>query len=80
MKSLSNIKVEETNTFFGDIGDILGEEAMTSEDTEAMHEMAKMSFKEWKKLVVKNDPEMAEMSDEELKQAFNMMKLFAGKQ
>ena len=44
------------------------------EDMEvSMDKMSKMSFKEWKKLVQENDPEMEQMSNEELKQTYDMM-------
>jgi len=50
---------------------------------ENMDALSKMSFKEWKKIAQKNDPEMAEMSDKELRQTYDMIqqmvKLRAGK-
>ena len=38
-----------------------------------MQELSKLSFEEWKKMATKNDPEMKEMSDEELHQTFDMI-------
>ncbi|MCD6545004.1 MAG: hypothetical protein J7K34_10910 [Flavobacteriaceae bacterium] len=43
------------------------------EAKKSMEKMKNMSFKEWKKLVQENDPEMKQMSDKELKQAYDMM-------
>ncbi len=47
-----------------------------------MDQISKLSFKEWKKMATKNDPEMKEMSDEELRQTYDiiqkMMKLRKG--
>ncbi len=40
---------------------------------ENMDALSKMSFKEWKKIAQENDPEMAGMSDEELRQAYDMI-------
>ncbi len=40
---------------------------------ENMDALSKMSFKEWKKMAQENDPEMAEMSDEELRQTYDMI-------
>jgi len=40
---------------------------------ENMDALSKMSFKEWKKIAQNNDAEMAEMSDKELKQTYDMM-------
>ncbi|PCE66285.1 hypothetical protein [Sediminicola luteus] len=59
----------------GDLQESMSAE-MTDEDREMMQKMKKMSFSEWKKLVTKNDPEMAEMSEEELRQVYTMMKKF----
>ncbi len=38
-----------------------------------MDELSKLSFEEWKAMATKNDPEMKEMSDEELHQTFDMI-------
>lgn len=40
---------------------------------ENLDQISKMSFKEWKKLATEDDPEMKEMSDEELRQTYDMM-------
>jgi len=40
---------------------------------ENMDALSKMSFNEWKKLAQENDPEMKQMSDEELKKTYDMM-------
>ncbi len=40
---------------------------------EGMDKVANMSFKEWKKLVTEDDPEMQEMSDKELRQTYDMI-------
>ena len=55
------------------------------EDMDAkMKELSKLSFEDWKKMATKNDPEMREMSDEELHQTYDMIqkmiKLRKGKQ
>ncbi len=38
-----------------------------------MQELSKLSFEEWKEMATKNDPEMQQMSDEELHQTYDMM-------
>lgn len=38
-----------------------------------MDEISKLSFEEWKKLATKDDPEMQEMSDEELRETYDMI-------
>ena len=38
-----------------------------------MDELSKLSFEDWKKMATKNDPEMKEMSDEELRQTYDMI-------
>lgn len=38
-----------------------------------MENIQKLSFEEWKKMATKNDPEMKEMSDEELRQTYDMI-------
>jgi len=44
------------------------------EDMDAkMNELSKLSFEDWKKMATKNDPEMSEMSDEELRQTYDMI-------
>lgn len=40
---------------------------------EKLDQISKMSFKEWKKLATKDDPEMKQMSDEELRQTYDVM-------
>ncbi|MDX1829718.1 MAG: hypothetical protein R3342_09245 [Lutibacter sp.] len=39
----------------------------------SMHKISKLSFGEWKKMAIKNDPEMKNMSDEELHQTYDMI-------
>jgi hypothetical protein len=39
----------------------------------SMDKIEKLSFEEWKEMATKNDPEMKEMSDEELRQTYNMI-------
>lgn len=39
----------------------------------SIHKISKLSFEEWKKMAIKNDPEMKNMSDEELHQTYNMI-------
>ena len=55
----------------------------TDEMNEGMDKMQNLSFKEWKKMVIENDPEMKNTSDEELRQSYdmmqNMLKLRKGK-
>ena len=43
------------------------------EMNDSMDKISKLSFKEWKKMATKNDPEMKEMSDEELRQTYDMI-------
>jgi len=44
------------------------------EDMDAnMEKIQNLSFEEWKKMATKNDPEMREMSDEELRQTYDMI-------
>ena len=38
-----------------------------------MDELSKLSFEEWKEMATKNDSEMKEMSDEELRQTYDMI-------
>jgi hypothetical protein len=38
-----------------------------------MDELSKLSFEEWKEMATKNDPEMQQMSDEELHETFDMV-------
>ncbi|MDV7186664.1 hypothetical protein R3X25_05170 [Lutibacter sp. TH_r2] len=38
-----------------------------------MDMLSKMSYEDWKKMATKNDPEMKEMSDEELYETYNMI-------
>ena len=38
-----------------------------------MGKIQNLSFEEWKKMATKNDPEMSEMSDEELRQTYDMI-------
>ncbi len=42
-----------------------------------LNKLSKLSFQEWKAMVTKNDPEMKEMSDEELRQTYNMIQKMA---
>ena len=42
----------------------------TNED---MEKLSNLSFKEWKKLATEDDPEMQEMSDEELRETYDMI-------
>jgi len=68
-----------------EIEDMMGgesiDEMMNNEDfqddiddvKENMDALSKMSFKEWKKIAQENDPEMAEMSDKELRQTYDLL-------
>jgi hypothetical protein len=67
--SLPNFPIEYEEGFMDD--DEYEEDMEDME--EKMETMSKMSFSEWKKLVQKNDKEMQEMSDEELRQTYDMM-------
>lgn len=42
-----------------------------------MDKISKLSFEEWKKMATKDDPEMQEMSDEELRQTYDMIQKMA---
>jgi hypothetical protein len=48
------------------------EEGMEEMDA-SMEKIEKLSFKEWKEMATKNDPEMKEMSDEELRETYDMI-------
>lgn len=66
---LPNFKIVKQKGF-------MGNEMMEDDIKEGMEDiqrMKKMTFKEWKNTVTKNDTEMQEMSDEELRKIYNMM-------
>lgn len=48
------------------------EEGMEDMDAN-MDMLSKLSFEEWKKMATKNDPEMEEMSEQELRQTYDMI-------
>lgn len=66
---LPNYKVEEAQDYLGSSEFDEGLEGMDDE----MDKIAKMSYKDWKKAVQENDEEMREMSDEELRQTYDMI-------
>lgn len=51
------------------------EDEMEDSD-EKLEKMENLSFKEWKKMVTENDPEMKDKSDEELRQSYKMFQKF----
>lgn len=63
------------------LGEIMEEvdNEITNEDKKKMQEVQKMSFEDWKKEVVKNDVEMADKTDAELKQIYDMMQFAINK-
>ncbi len=75
---LPDFEIVELETMMGveSIDEMMNSEEFSDdmEDVkENMDALSKMSFKEWKKIAQKNDPEMAEMSDEELRQTYDMI-------
>lgn len=63
----------------GALGDVFSElddakDEMTSEEKDMMKQVQKMSFEDFKKMMKKEDPEV---SDEEIENAYKMMKLFS---
>ncbi len=71
---LPDFEIIEIKNFEG-INDM--DEKVSHEDMEEIDKnveaLKKMSFEEWKKIAQKNDPEMAEMSDKELHQTYDMI-------
>jgi len=69
--------VEIENMLSGESIDEIMNSGEFQDDMEDVKEnieaLSKMSFKEWKEIAQKNDPEMAEMSDKELRQTYDMM-------
>ncbi len=61
--------LEDGEGMFGDMGDMEGMEDMDAE----MEKISKMTYPEWKKLVLSNDEEAREMSEEELRGTYDMM-------
>lgn len=61
--------MEDGESIFGDMGDMEGMEDMDAE----MEKISKMSYIEWKKLVLSNDEEARQMSEEELRGTYDMM-------
>ncbi|PVX52508.1 hypothetical protein C7377_0832 [Balneicella halophila] len=57
-----------------DASDDFNEDMEIEQMKEELKKIQKMSFKEWKKTVQGNDPEMRELSDEELKEIYDMSK------
>lgn len=66
---LPNFKIQESEIQF-DSSEY--EEGMEGMDAE-MDKIAKMSYEEWKKNAMKNDEEMSQMSEEELRQTYDMI-------
>lgn len=70
---LPNFKIIKQESFIDngdDYPDIYDSDEMREED---MEKLRNMSFEEWKTLVQKDDPEMLETSDEELRQIYSMI-------
>ncbi len=66
---LPNFKMQESEMQFDNSE---YEEGMENMDAN-MDMLSKLSFEEWKKMATKNDPEMEEMSEEELRQTYDMI-------
>lgn len=66
---LPSFEIEEAQEFMSSSEFDEGMEGMDDE----MDKIAKMSYKDWKKAVQTNDEEMREMSDEELRQTYDMI-------
>lgn len=70
---LPNYKIIKNESFM-DTGDDYPDSFDSDEMSEAdMEKLRNMSFEEWKTLVQKDDPEMQESSDEELRQIYGMI-------
>jgi len=69
--------VEVENMMNGEnMNDVVNSKEFQEDVKEArknMKKMEKLSFKEWKKMVQQNDPEMKNMSDKELRESYDMM-------
>ncbi len=75
---LPDYEVVAVDTMMGEenMEDLINSDAYSDdmqEVNENMDALSEMSFKEWKKMAQSNDPEMAEMSDKELRQTYDMM-------
>jgi hypothetical protein len=73
-----DVSVADTNFKLPDFPLQKTESYMSNEEyqkgmDEGMENIQNMSFEEWKKMSTKNDPEMEEMSDEELYQTYDMI-------
>ncbi len=72
---LPNFPIQKTESLgnagslFEDIGDMENSEDMDAQ----MEKISKMSYEEWKKEALKNDEEMQQMSDEELRETYDMI-------
>lgn len=70
---LPNYPINKVESFAVDNGDVdFDMNDMENIDAE-MKKLSKLTFEEWKEMVTENDSEMKEMSDEELRQSYNMM-------
>lgn len=68
---LPDFPVQKTEGFMNN--DEMNNEMDNHEMNEGMEIMKNLSFEEWKKMVFENDPEMKNMSDEELRQSYDMV-------
>lgn len=69
---LPDFPIEKQEGFLSGV-DFEEDEDMMDDMKDEMKKMKKMSFDEWKKEAQKNDAEMQQMSDEQLRQIYNMM-------
>lgn len=69
---LPDFPIQKTESFLNN--DEFQNELNNDEMNESMDKMQNLSFEEWKKMVIEGDPEMKNVSDEELRQSYDMMK------
>jgi len=70
---LPDFPIEVQETVFGDIEIDTGFDADLEDIDEDLNRIKNMSFEEWKKHATKNDEEMRNMSDDELRETYNMI-------
>lgn len=68
---LPDFPIQKTESFLNN--EDFQDELNSDEVKEGMEVMKNLSFEEWKKMVIEGDPEMKNMSDEELRQSYDMM-------
>ncbi|RYM34003.1 hypothetical protein ERX46_08535 [Brumimicrobium glaciale] len=72
---LPNYKIQESANQMNndDFNGSMMDDEMNGEMDKEMEKLSKMSYEEWKKGAIANDEEMSEMSEEELRQTYDMI-------